>query len=173
MLMKNYVVDSNVLILLGQSLKSGKFENARRGREIEKIATLAVDGKIKLIVTPTINQEIMRGTKKDNGDARLVILRFCQLKNFSSEESEKINNLAKLFIERNAISRLEDKKFRGIPKDAIIMAEACFAGYPLLTNNDRHFCNYWQINDACKMLGLKGGQQVFSLKRQLITDCDF
>lgn len=167
--MKTYVVDSNILILMGQGLKSGKFENTRRGQEIEKIATLAVDGKIKLIVTPTVEQEILRGTKKDNGDARLVMTRICQQKNFSSEESEKINKLAKLFVERNAISHLVDKKFRGIPKDAIIMAEACFAGYPLLTNNDRHFCNYWQINDACKMLGLKGGQQVFSLKRDLIS----
>ncbi len=164
-----FVVNSNVLILIGQGLKNGRFENTRRGREIERIVNLVMDGKIKLIITPTVKWEIMRGSKKDKGDARLVMTRLCDEKNFSSEESDKINGLAKMFVEKNAIEHLIDKRTIGIPKDAIIMAEACFAGYPLLTNNDRHFCNYWQINDACKRLGLKGGQQVYSLKRDLIS----
>lgn len=165
--MKYYIVDTNILIDIKKIMLNERDSNKNRDRRnYEELIDYLTNGEIGIIVTPTVLQEIKKGSYKDDFLLERFINRFCEVCEFSEKENELIEDLYNDYIDGEDPAVPVFKNMGDYMKyndnDAKVLAEATvlynngkYDVIKMLTKNIKDFINMEKTDKINKKYGLK------------------
>lgn len=165
--MKAYFVDTNILIDIKKIfLQEIDPRKSRYHMNYMGLIESISDGKIEILVTPTVYNEIKKGSKKDDFITERFINRFCNVCRFDEKDFELAKKLyfdyisdkekaVPIFKNINGHVKRNDNDAKILAEVTVLYNKGCYDVVKFITNNIIDFINIDKINKINEKYGLK------------------